>query len=150
MSEPDYDDPEVEERWCNDRRKIVAGYLRSQKVKHGSVGEWPAWHVAPHVSIWVVESLVRPGAIGWWVICGDLPTDYISAADVKPPQHPRKAMLVFAENWLRIVAAWKDGREVEHTSVGSASSHGELAPLLESRAQILKEWAADDSLWEEE
>ncbi len=29
MPKPDYDDPEVEERWCNDQQKIVANYLRS-------------------------------------------------------------------------------------------------------------------------
>jgi uncharacterized protein DUF4826 len=82
--------------------------------------------------------------------CGDLPTDYISAADVKPPQHPRKAMRVFAQNWLEVVQAWKDGREIENTRIGDPNSHTELGPLLESRATLLTEWADDDSLWEEE
>jgi len=84
------------------------------------------------------------------VICGDLPTDYVSAADVKPPQHPRKAMRVFAENWLKMVDAWSDGREVENSRIAGSSSPNELAPLLESRARLLMEWAEDDSLWEEE
>lgn len=150
MPKPDYDDPEVEGRWCSEQQKIVAEYLRSQKVKHGRIGEWPAWHVAPCASIWAIESLARPEWIGWWVICGDLPTDYISAHDVKPPQHPRKAMRVFAENWLEVVKAWKDGREIENTRIGGPNSHEELGPLLESRATLLMEWADDDSLWVEE
>jgi hypothetical protein len=150
MHEPNYDEPEVEERWCAEQQKIVADYLRSQKVKHGRIGEWPAWHVAPHVSIWAIESLARPEWIGWWVICGDLPTDYISAADVNPPQHPRKAMRVFAQNWLEVVKAWKGGGEIENTRIGDASSHKELGPLLEARAELLMEWADDASLWEEE
>jgi hypothetical protein len=149
MPKPDYDDPDVEERWCNDQQKIVADYLRSQGLKHGRIGEWPAWHVAPYASIWAIESLARPEWIGWWLICGDLPTDYISSADVNPPQHPRKAMRVFAENWLQMVNAWKDGREVENSRIAGSSSHEELGPLLESRAQLLMEWAEDDSLWEE-
>jgi Domain of unknown function (DUF4826) len=149
MNEPDYDDPDVEERWCEDQRAVVTDYLGSQKVKHGSIGDWPAWHVAPYASIWAIESLVQPGAIGWWVVCGDLPTDYISSADLRPPQHPRKAMRIFAKNWLELVAAWKDGRELENTRIAGSSLHEELGPLLESRARLLMEWAEDDSLWEE-
>jgi Domain of unknown function (DUF4826) len=149
MSKPDYDDPAVEERWCFEQQTIVADYLRSQKVKHGRIGEWPAWHVAPYASIWAVESLARPEWIGWWVICGDLPTDYISSTDVKPPQHPRHAMRVFAQNWLRVVEAWKDGREIENTRIGDSNSHETLGPLLETRAKLLLEWADNDALWED-
>lgn len=150
MPEPDFDDPEVEERWCSERRRVVADYLRSQRVQHGRIGDSPAWHVAPHVSLWAIESHARPGWIGWWAICGDVPTDYISSADVEPPQHPRKAMRVFARNWLQVVAAWKEAREVENTRIGDASSHEELGPLLEARAKLLMRWADDASLWEEE
>ena len=150
MSKPNYDDPEVEERWCFAQQKSAADYLRSQNVKHGRIGEWPAWHIAPYVSIWAIESHARRESIGWWAICGDLPTDYISSADVKPPQHPRKAMRIFAQNWLELVKAWKDGREIENTRIGDPSEHEELEPLLEARAKLLNEWADNDSLWEEE
>jgi hypothetical protein len=85
--------------------------------------------------------------MGWWVICGDLPTDYISSAEVSPPQHPRKAMRVFAQDWLELVKAWKDGREIENTRIGDPSSRVELQPLLEARAKLLLKWANDDSLW---
>jgi hypothetical protein len=147
---PDYDDPEVEERWCTEQQKIVADYLHSQGVKHGRIGEWPAWHVAPCASIWAIESLAHPEWIGWWVICGDVPTDYISSADVTLPQHPRTALRVFASNWLDVVNAWKDGREIANTRIGDPSSYEELRPLLESRAKLLMEWADDDSLWKVE
>ncbi len=149
MSEPDYDDPAVEEHWCGEQRAKVSDYLRSQKVKHRRIGDWPAWHVAPFVSIWAIESLARPEWIGWWVICGDLPTDYISSTDVKPPQHPRKAIQVIAERWLKQVAAWNDGRNYDGIRIAGAHSHSELAPLLEARAKLLMEWADDDSFWEE-
>ena len=91
--------------------------------------------ILPAASIVVV-------VFGWWVISGDLPTDYISSADVKPPQHPRNAMRSFAKNWLEVVKAWKNGREIENTRIGDQSSHEELGPLLESRAELLMEWAA--------
>jgi hypothetical protein len=149
MDNPNYDDPEVEERWCEQQRQRVAEYLRLQGVEHGRIGEWPAWHVAPCASIWAIESRARPEWIGWWVICGDLPTDYISSADVEPPQHPRKAIRAIAERWLKLVDAWGKGLDYQGIQIGNSHSHQELAPLLESRARLLKDWADDDSLWEE-
>ena len=149
MPELDYNDPAVEKSWCEQQRCAVSSYLRSQEIEHGRVGDWPAWHVAPCASIWAVESLTHPGWIGWWVIAGDLPTDYISAASVALPQHPRKAMRVFASNWLKMVEAWRQGRESENVRIAGLRSPEELAPLLETRARILLEWAADDSLWQD-
>lgn len=150
MSIPDYYDSQVEERWCFEQRENVADYLRSQSLNHGRIGEWPAWHAAPCVAIWAIESLARPESIGWWAISGDLPTDYISSADVTAPQHPRKAVRVFGQKWLEIVDAWRDGREVENCQLGDRDSHDELRPLLEARAKLLIDFADDDSLWEDE
>jgi hypothetical protein len=119
-------------------------------VEYGRIGEWPAWHVAPYVSIWAIESVARPEWIGWWVISGDLPTDYISSRDVTPPQHPRNALRVFAGQWLKYVETWNDGRDCEGFCIRGADSRKELAPLLETRARLLMNWADDDSMWEEE
>lgn len=121
MSNFDSDDLEAEERWCEEQRANVADYLESEKVPHGRIGEWPAWHVAPYVSIWAIESLVQPEWIGWWVISGDLPTDCISSAEVSPPQHPKKALKVIAERWLKQAEAWKAGREYEGIRIRGAS-----------------------------
>ncbi len=139
----------AEESWCEEQRNRVADYLASQGVSHGRIGDWPAWHVVPYVSIWAVESKVRPEWIGWWVICGDLPTDYVSASDVEPPQHPRKAMQLIAERWIALTVAWKEGREFDDMRIVGSHSPEELGPLLESRARLLQDWAMDDSLWEE-
>ncbi|OWY70207.1 hypothetical protein B7486_15505 [cyanobacterium TDX16] len=147
MSEIDYDDPKFEQNWCNEQRNIVAAYLLSQKVVHGRIGDWPAWHVVPYVSIWAIESKARPEWIGWWVVSGDLPTDYISSTDVKPSQHPRRAMQVFSQKWLELVNAWKDGREVEDMSIGDENSREELIPLLEARSRLLMRFVEDDSYW---
>lgn len=145
----DYDNPEIEERWCEAQRKTVADYLKSQGVKHGEIGEWPAWHVAPYVSIWAIESFKKHGWIGWWVICGDLPTDYISSADIEPPQHPRKAMQAITERWLQYSNSKKQGKDIKDFHIGDSSSFKELAPLLAARANLLREWVQDDTLWEE-
>jgi hypothetical protein len=143
------DEPESEEQWCARCRAQVADYLRFEGVKHGRIGEWPAWHVTHCASIWAIESLARPGAIGSWVICGDLPTDYVSSAELRPPQHPRQAVRVIAERWRKQAEAWSDGRDHEDVHISGFQSHRELAPLLDARAKLLLEWADDDSLWED-
>jgi hypothetical protein len=39
MSSPNYDDPAVEEAWCNVRRAEVAAYLEREGVIHGRIGD---------------------------------------------------------------------------------------------------------------
>lgn len=143
----DYDNPEIEERWCAEQRAAIAGYLQGEGVRHGEIGEWPAWHVAPYVSVWAIESAVQPGAIGWWAISGDLPTDYVSASQVG---HPRMALQLIARRWLAASEAMAAGQPADGFLVGDQASARELAPLLRSRAAILLDWAEDESLWDEE
>ena len=142
----DYDDPAIEEQWCMERRAQVIKYLARQKLVHGEVGEWPAWHVAPYVSIWAIESKKRPGWVGWWAICGDLPTDYISAKSIK---HPRKALKAFGKDWNRRSSLMSEGKGSARAVGFPKENWPELAPLLKARAKILQDWANDDSLWGE-
>jgi len=83
---PDYDDPEVEAQWFAERREEVTNYLKGEGVTHGQIGDEPAWHVTPYVSVWAVESLKSPGSVGWWAICGDMPNDYVSASKASNPK----------------------------------------------------------------
>jgi hypothetical protein len=106
--------------------------------------------MAPYVSVWAIESYQRPEWIGWWVICGALPTDYIPASDIEPPQHPRKAVKAIAERWLQYVNEAKKGNKLTDYHIGKPEAFKELEPLLVKRADLLIEWAQDDSLWEEE
>ena len=142
----DYDDPVVEERWCSERRNEVAAYLTAERVTHGQIGEWPAWHLAPHISIWAIESQAKPGWVGWWAICGDLPTDYVSSAAIK---HPRDAMLAFAHRWRTAADLMASGQSLPDFSVGSPAEWPSLAPMLASRAELLQDMATDTGLWDE-
>lgn len=146
MSLPNYDDPVVEKQWCNERRAEVAAYLKSEGVNHGRIGEWPAWHIAPYVSIWAIESAKRPEWVGWWVICGDLPTDYVSAETIK---HPREAMRSISERWLEVSAYMERGEKHPSINIGGPGSWSQLSPLLKSRSQVLAKWVRDDNAWEE-
>ena len=144
MTKPDYDDSEVEEQWCNEQQTRVARYLQSQQVIHGRIGDWPAWHLAPYVSIWAIESAKWPERVGWWAISGDLPTDYVSAEAIK---HPRDAMRAIAELWSEAASHVEHGIPHPTLSIGKSDNQSELAPLLANRATLLLEWAGDDSFW---
>jgi len=135
-----------EERWCQARRAQVAEYLRHEGVRHGRFGEWPAWHVAPYVSVWAIESGTTPDSVGWWVICGDGPTDYISAEEGR--DHPREAVRTFATRWNEVASYMLRAEAHPTIELGSPRTWRELGPLLKSRAELLNSCAADDSVWQ--
>jgi hypothetical protein len=144
MDDNNYDNPAVEEQWCDEHRQDIIDYLDRDGVTHGEVGEWPAWHVAPYVSVWAIESLKNPGRVGWWAICGDLPTDYISSVDI---DHPRQALKVIAQRWQEISSFMERGQPHPMVSIGSPADWPTLAPLLFKRAELLSDFAEDDELW---
>jgi hypothetical protein len=144
MDNLDWDDPAVDGHWCGERRRAVTEYLAKEALAHGEVGTWPAWHVAPYVSIWAIESLRAPGYVGWWVISGDLPTDYLSAATIK---HPRKALLAFSETWREVAEYMQKGLPHPHITIGPSEQDPELASLLQKRSNVLRQFAEDDSVW---
>jgi hypothetical protein len=145
MSAGDWNE-ENEQNWCAERRKAVMEYLALQPQKFGDVGEWPAWHVSPYVSVWAIESIIHPGDVGWWVICGDLPTDYLSAKNVFTP---REAMAAFAERWSNLADLMENGKSHHDITVGIPENAAELAPLLKARTKNIASWVQDDSLWDE-
>ena len=142
----DVDDAE-EEAWCDSQHQRVIDYLSHEGLKHARVGEWPAWHVYPYVAVWAIESIIHPGWVGWWAISGDLPTDYVACG---PERTPRAAMREFALRWKKAAAAMAEGREPDEVAVGRLGDAATLAPLLDSRAEILLGWANDDAVWEDD
>ena len=141
---PDYGDPAVEEQWCDERRSQVVSYLSDEGIEHGRVGDWPAWHVAPYVSVWAIESLKMPDSVGWWVICGDLPTDYVAASNAIDP---RGAVREIANRWRELAPYMERGEEHPELSVGAPENWAELAPLLRARVDLLQGWVEDDGIW---
>lgn len=98
----------------------------------------------PRVSIFAIESKKSPGRVGWWVIAGDLPTDYVSAATIK---HPRDAVRALAERWSKLADEMAQGRANEDIKIGERKDWPETIPLLRSRSKLLLEWVADDTIW---
>jgi hypothetical protein len=142
----DYDHPENDAQWCAERREEVAAYLQREGVVHGHIGAAPAWHVAPYVSVWAIESLATAGAVGWWAVSGDLPNDYVSASHAKTP---REAVGAIALLWKEAAQYMSRGEPHPTFRIGSGLQDAELAPMLESRAETLLEWVKDPEVWEE-
>lgn len=134
-----------EEKWCHERKAEVLEYLSKEGVERGQVSEWPAWDVYPHTSSWAIESHKSPGCVGWWVICGDHPTDYVSAENIKEPRYAYKSI---AKNWLEICQYAEEGKEHPNMNVNLSST--EMIEILRSRAKTFLEWVADDENWQYE
>jgi len=125
------------------RRDEVLTYLSHQNVEHGQVSEHPAWEEIPCTSIWPIESKKTPGNVGWWVIAGDHPTDYVSAKEIK---EPRFACEAIAKGWLEICSCSREGKEHPEMNIDFDGS-SELVKMLESRANLLLKWVADETNW---
>ena len=142
------DDPDKEgdDQWCAEQREQVIAYLSEEGFPAPTVGDWPAWHVAPVVSVWAGESIEHPGAVGWWAVSGDFPTDYTTCSG---DRNPRQALRDIGDRWGQASARWVDRKSGEGFQLRNAAHERELAPLLATRAQLLLDLAADDRNWEE-
>lgn len=128
------------------QRQNVLDYLSEQGFVEPTVGERPAWHVAPIVSVWAVESVKRPGWVGWWAISGDCPTDYVTCGG---DRDPRQALRDIGRRWLEGAEQWAKGERSLDWGLHNAEQEQELPPLLAARAKLLLDFAAKDSNWEE-
>jgi hypothetical protein len=134
------------EAWVAEQRSTVADYLRREGLQHGAIGEWPAWHLQPYVAILAIESFVAPGRMGWWAISGDVPTDYVSFGGA---DHPREVMRHFAHQWAEISSFMLRGEPHPDTTIGTPDQWPKLGDLLHRRAELLRRYADDDSIWDD-
>lgn len=57
--------PEIaDETWLAEQRKVAVAYLEKQGITKPELGEVPAFHVSPYVSLWAVRSKKNPDAVG--------------------------------------------------------------------------------------
>lgn len=132
--------------WCVGQRQQVLSYLAGEGFQSPTLGDWPAWHVAPIISVWAVESVEQPGWVGWWVVSGDFPTDYIACGSER---QPRQALRDIGQRWQDAAQKWAEGKPADGWSLRNPAQEGELAPLLAARAKLFLKIAANDGIWGE-
>jgi tetratricopeptide (TPR) repeat protein len=128
-----------DQRWLGEQRGRVEHYLHSRGLGRAKVPERPTWELAPYLALWRVG---RRGA-GLWVLVGDGPTDHLPAAQA---EDPRAAVGAFGQRWQRAADDVLAGRDPE-MEVGLRQRWPELGKLLESRADLLRDYAANEGLW---
>jgi hypothetical protein len=120
--------------WAAEQRQVVEGYLRAQGCDHAGVSLEPRWHLSPYLAVWAVRSKANLDQVGWWAISGGVPTDYITAS--RGMRCAADVLAAFGEQWSRAAEAMARG---EYAGIGRPEDAAELAPLLRSRAEMLRE-----------
>ena len=131
---PNDDDQRNQAAWVAQQHDVVIAYLERTGIQHRDVGEWPAWHITPHLAIWAIESLSAPGRVGWWAISGDVPTDYVTFGDC---DHPREVLSHFARGWAELASYMLRGEPHPETIIGTPDQWPVLGDLLQRRADLL-------------
>ncbi|MFT4512400.1 MAG: hypothetical protein ACI89X_003388 [Planctomycetota bacterium] len=146
MTDPelDYDDDATFDAWCLALRSEIGVYLKSEGYEHGKILDWPAWNVAPHVAMWAIESPTQPGYVGAWVLCGNLPMDYIAGDDLKSP---REAMTAIAARWQELIDNLRVGKPTDGVVIESDGAPEQTVAMMESRVSVLRELIDDEEAW---
>ena len=131
-------------KWIKEEFKKVEEYLQKEKITYDRIENTPSFYIEECVAIWKIFSKKYKGKIGWWVISGDLPTDYISSKNIKDA---RTALEKILSEWKSYVKSMKDGKNPNDVKIGNKNNKKELGELLEKRINILEEWLATDNLW---
>jgi hypothetical protein len=140
----DYD-PFEEQVWLDTQEASVLEYLDNESIPHKDVLDL-GWCLAPHVAVWSLPSRSKKSCLTW-VICGDLPTDYLLDEKVKDA---RSAVRAFASRWTEVSKFMIRGKQHPTIRIGEGATQEELqelGELLQLRAQLLLKWVEDESIW---
>lgn len=144
MNCKNYDDPGTRAQWVAGQFSKVIDYLQLEKVRHGGIEPEPCWNLAPFVTVWAVTPR-QPREPGFWVISGDLPTDYIEATTIPDV---RQAMGAFAARWRDLADRMLRGDKHPEFTVGHPEDQLSVSKLLHNRATILQEFVEDEEAWQ--
>lgn len=145
INDMDFEDTEVLEAWIASQRSIVLEYLQHENIPNGGIFDEPDFCLAPHIAIWPVLNSDDPETIGFWVISGDLPTDFVSS---EIAEDPREVLRHFGNSWSEVAEHMAAGKPHPTINIAPPEEWPEIAPLLAERAEILLEIADDDEIWE--
>lgn len=141
MQSDGYDNPEIEARWLKEQRQNVLEYFDKEEIRLAKIEEKPIWRVAPYVALWKAKN----SKSSFWIISGDLPSDYLEAFATKSPS---EILAAFAKRWEKMSVEMLKGNFPADFKIGKIQDQKELGGLLKSRAQVLLDWSKDKQLWQ--
>lgn len=142
-----FDDPEVVADWCASCREKLLRHLETNSISHGAISEKPLSYCPDLACVYAIDCPDIAGQAGWWAICGDLPTTYLPAAEIPDP---RTFLRVVGQRWRGASDAMESGNPPADLTIGAPKDWPRLIPMLRRRADILQDWADDETAWEEE
>ena len=138
-------DPAEEQEWLDEQEQNVLRYLNSENI--AADGDLQIeWCIAPIVALWRADC---GDETQMWIICGDLPTDFVRDSAIVDG---RQAMKALCRRWLEVAGYLLQGAQHPKIQMGSglgAAEMKELGNLLQRRAMMLQEWTVNDAKWAE-
>jgi len=124
--------PEEQKQWVREQYQVATKYLAEQGLVTDSVLVEESRYIVPIVAVWKLKAI---NGQYFWVICGDLPTDF-SKVDVA--KNPRDAIRHFSFKWQM---------QAENLFKAAKQEQTDFAELLVSRAEGLYSLYEDDKFW---
>ncbi|MCF1426607.1 MAG: DUF4826 family protein [Shewanella sp.] len=127
----------MQQQWVREQFQKANKFLAEKGVIPGKVLTDKSRYLVPFLAVWKVEAS-QPKKQQYWVISGDLPTDYVPA-DVAPTA--RDAIKHFSLTWQL------KAENLIQSGVVRDPTQARFANLLVARAQSLYEMQEDEKLW---
>ncbi|MDO6488595.1 DUF4826 family protein [Colwellia sp. 6_MG-2023] len=124
---------EQQQQWIREQYQIATKYLASQGLVTNSVSAEESRYFMNFMSVWKLKAL---DGNYYWVICGDLPSDYNA---VNVAGSARDAARHFSLKWQMQAEGLLQTGEKEQEK---------FAQVLISKAEVLYDLVAQDNLWE--
>jgi len=121
-----------QQEWVREQYKVATKYLASKGMVTNSVKVESSRYLIPAIAIWQLTLL---NGDSYWVLCGDLPTDY-SRIDVAP--NARDALKHFSLKWQM---------QAENLLKAENKEQNDFAQLLIGRATGLYQLCENEDLW---
>ena len=141
-----YADPAVLEAWWTQCREKLGKQLAADGIIHGSFGSEPLSYCPGVACVCSVDLPNQPGTVGWWAICGDMPTAYVSAALIPDP---RAFLQAISRRCQDAIDAIERGNPPIELAGSNPNNWPMIISLLRYQADILTGWAKDDAAWED-
>jgi len=123
--------------WTRDAYQKAIGFLGENGIITEIVVQKDSRYLAPLLAVWKVKS--NKGKY-YWVISGELPTDFMS---IEGAASAREAIRAFSMRWQLQAEQIRQADQIDESQL-------EFAVLLETRAEQLYELFNQETLWKYE